>query len=156
MGQRYLNQAEKSSSYQFRLMEVAVIRRGDSGEAVLFQPLAVDNHEETLRFVRENLKSFIDNVKKINRTRALPRQTKALPAETVVDAAGPLFAAINNKVPPGFFEKLSGPVRKSLLEIAMRRYRNDKASVCKVLSIDSDYLEKEMLACGLSHDNKAA
>jgi DNA-binding NtrC family response regulator len=150
MGYRYQVSEEKAGAYDFRLMEVLLVKKGRSSvDEEESRVVAVDNHWETLRYVQENMDDFIGNIVQV---RQMDQKTK----KRVEDNASmfernlePFFSMVSKTSGQNVMETLSSSLKKALLLMAMDRYHCDKETVCQALGISREKLEREMRHCGL-------
>jgi hypothetical protein len=68
MAYRDRNRKGKTDRFDFCIMEVLLSKQGAAeGTASTMRLMTVDNHVETLRFVRNNLDACIGNIVRLNR-----------------------------------------------------------------------------------------
>lgn len=155
MARRYLEPNDKACEYEFRMMEVSLMKRGGVRESTSCQVVIVDNHRETLQFVRENMDDFVDNVIQMKKREEVERKRTDESARMFRENLEPLFAELARGTRRNVLGRLSLSLKKALILMAMDRYHADRDSVCKALGITTDNLDKEMIACGLQKPRSA-
>ena len=139
----------RSSSYNFRVMEVVSIKKKRNGaETTCSQPVLVEDSQETLRFMQENMDEFITNVIRVKKMEERDRARIEESARMFEANLEPLFTLIT-KTTGNPLDKLSISLKKALLLIAMDRYKCNRDSICSALGISRDKLDKEISACGI-------
>src|SRR5512135_2652436 len=74
MGYRCAMAKENNGDSEFRLMEVVMVKKSQSGETASSRVLIIDNDQETLRQVQENWNDFIGNMIKVKKMEERDRQ----------------------------------------------------------------------------------
>lgn len=149
MATRFREPIDKACEYEFRMMEVSLLKRSGVREVTTSQVVAVDNHWETLSFVRENMDDVIDIVIKMKKLEEAERKRMDESARIFRENLEPLFASITKNSHRNVLGRLSMSLRKALIQMAMERYHADRDSVCRALGITPDILDQEMTACGI-------
>lgn len=149
MARRFRDLSGKACEYEFRMMEVSILKRSGVREVATNQVVAVDNHWETLNFVRDNMDDFIDNVIRMKKLEDADRKRMDESARMFRDNLEPLFAELAKRTRRNVLGKLSLSLRKALIQMAMERYHADRDSVCRALGISPDILDQEMAVCGI-------
>ena len=157
MGQRYRIANEKADDFDFRIMEVVMVeKKGGLKKAASTKVVVVDNHQDTLRYVQENMDDFIGNVLKTRRLEQRQSSPVAESSELFEKNLQPLFTHISETTRSNILDKLSTSLKKALLIMALERYHEDRESVCRVLGLSPERLEKEIVLCGLDRNRRAA
>jgi hypothetical protein len=150
MGYRYVMPNEKADACSYRIMEVVMVKRGRTGtDKGRSQVLTVDNHWDTLRYVQDNLDEFIANIIRVKKMNAAGRRKIEENAELFERNLEPLFSLISATGNDHLMGKLSSSLKKALFLMALDRYHCDKDTICRVLGITRDKLDREMRGCGL-------
>jgi hypothetical protein len=150
MGYRYLDTHERHGVAGFCTIEVVALRKSDRGECrISTQTLLVDNHGETLRFVREHMGQMAARVVQVKRLDALERARVDESARLFEQNLAPLFSLIATRS-ERMLGALSASLKKALILMAMDRYGNDPESVCLVLGISRERLDSELSACEIA------
>jgi DNA-binding NtrC family response regulator len=156
VGYRCVIPRDKTSDWEFRLVEVIMAKKAADAERVSMQVVIVDNHQDTLRHVRGNWSDFIDNVMKVKKMEEHDRKKAAESAEIFENRLRPLFTRISESASRNLLANLSRSLKKALILMAMERYAGDKDTICTVLGINRAKLDKEMNLCGVELGRKAA
>ncbi len=156
MGYRCAMTRENNGDSEFRLMEVVMVKKSQSGETASSRVLIIDNDQETLRQVQENWNDFIGNMIKVKKMEERDRQKVTESSEIFSKKLQPLFSLISESTSKNLLANLSKSLKKALILMAMERYDGDKDIICKVLGINRERLDNEMCLCGLKHGRKAA
>ena len=158
MGQRYRMQNEKADDCDFRIMEVVMVeKKGGVKRAAAARVVVVDNHQDTLHYVQENMDDFINNVLKTRRLEQRPATAPVAESSELFEKnLQPLFTHISETTRSNILDKLSTSLKKALLIMALERYHEDRESVCRVLGLTPERLEKEIVLCGLDRNRQAA
>ncbi len=156
MGYRCALPKESGGEFEYRLMEVVMVKKTQTGEKASSQVLVIDNDQETLRHVQENWNNFIGNLIKVKKIEDLDRQKVAESSEIFGKRLEPLFSRISEATSKNLLANLSKSLKKALILMAMERYEGDKDIICKVLGINRDRLDNEMSLCGLKRERKTA
>ena len=156
MGYRCSMPKENPNDYEFRMMEVVMVKKSQVEETTSSQVIVIDNDQETLRHVQENWNDFINNLIKVKKMEEHDRQKMAESSEIFGTRLQPLFSRITASTNKNLLENLSKSLKKALLLMAMERYDGDKDVICRVLGINRERLDNEMNLCGLKQGRKAA
>ncbi len=156
MGYRCALPKENGDDFEYRLMEVVMVKKTQTGEKASAQVLVIDNDQETLRHVQENWNDFIGNLIKVKKIEDRDRQKVAESSEIFGKRLEPLFSRISETTSKNLLANLSKSLKKALILMAMERYEGDKDVICKVLGINRERLDNEMSLCGLKQGRKAA
>ena len=156
MGYRCAMPKENANDYEFRIMEVIIVKKSAVGETTSSQVLFVDNNQETLRHVQEDWNDFINNLIKVKKMEEHDRQKVAESSEIFGKRLQPLFSRIVASTNKNLLANMSKSLKKALLLMAMERYAGDTDVICKVLGINRERLDNEMNLCGLKQGRKAA
>jgi DNA-binding NtrC family response regulator len=156
MGYRCVMPRDKAGDCEFRLVEVMMVRKSSGAENASMQIVIVDNHQDTLRHVRGNWSDFIDNLIKVKKMEEHDRKKVADSADIFGNRLQPLFSRISESANKNLLASLSKSLKKALILMAIERYAGDKDTICTVLGIDREKLDKEMNLCGLEQSRKAA
>jgi hypothetical protein len=156
MGYRCSMPKENANDYEFRMMEVIMVKKSPVEETTSSQVIIIDNDQETLRHVQENWNDFINNLIKVKKMEEHDRQKMAESSEIFGKRLQPLFSRITASTNKNLLEYLSKSLKKALILMAMERYDGDKDVICKVLGINRERLDNEMSLCGLKQGRKAA
>lgn len=155
MGYRCTLPKESNGEFDYRLMEVVMVKRTQSGERASTQVFIIDNDQETLRVVQENWNDFIANLVKVKKMEDQERQKVTESSEIFGKSLQPLFSRISESASKNLLANLSKSLKKALILMAMERYEGDKDIICKVLGINRERLDNEMSLCGLKRGRKA-
>ncbi len=156
MGYRCSLPKENCGEFEYRLMEVLMVKKTQTGEKSSSQVFVIDNDQETLRHVQENWNDFIGNLIKVKKIEDQDRQKVAESSEIFGKRLEPLFSRITEATNKNLLANLSKSLKKALILMAMERYEGDKDIICKVLGINRERLDNEMSLCGLKQGRKAA
>jgi broad specificity phosphatase PhoE len=156
MGYRWAVSKENANEYEFRMMEVIMVKKSPVGESTSSQVVIIDNDKETLRHVQENWNDFINNLIKVKKMEEHERQKMAESSEIFGKRLQPLFSRISASTNKNLLANLSKSLKKALILMAMERYDGDKDVICMVLGINRERLDNEMSLCGLKQERKAA
>ena len=144
-----------SNDSTFRVMEVVMMRRGrEGGESTSNHLVLVDNHNETLKFVQENMDDFINNIVGVDKMTRLNKKVDES-AKLFEKNLDPLFSVMTETTQGNILDKLSLSLKKALILMAMDRYQSNRDSVCKALGISPDKLDSEMALCGIIRKRRA-
>lgn len=155
MGYRHAMLKENADDYEFRMMEVIMVKKSPVGETASSQVIIIDNNQETLRQVQENWNDFINNVIKVKKMEEHERRKMTESSEIFGKRLQPLFSRITASTSKNLLANLSKSLKKALILMAMERYAGDKDVICKVLGINRERLDNEMSLCGLKQGRKA-
>ncbi|MBI1920196.1 MAG: hypothetical protein HYS23_03840 [Geobacter sp.] len=155
MARRFRDISDKACEYDFRMMEVSILRRSGVRDVTTNQTVVVDNHWETLNFVRENMDDVIDNVIRMKKLEDSERKRMDESSRLFRENLEPLFSKLAGNSRKNVLGKLSLSLRKALIQMAMERYHADRDSVCKALGISPDILEQELASCGIGKPKAA-
>jgi DNA-binding protein Fis len=156
MGYRCAMPKENANDYEFRMMEVIMVKKSQTKETTSSQVIIIDNDQETLRHVQENWNDIINNLIKVKKMDEHDRQKITESSEIFGKRLQPLFSKITASANKNLLENLSKSLKKALILMAMERYSGDKDIICKVLGINRERLDNEMSICGLNQARKAA
>jgi len=156
MGYRCATSKENANDYEFRMMEVVMVKKSPVGETASSHVITIDNDQETLRHVQENWNDFINNLIKVKKMEELDRRKVTESSEIFGKRLQPLFSRITASTNKNLLANLSKSLKKALILMAMERYDGDKEVICKILGINRERLDNEMNLCGLKPVRKAA
>ena len=143
MVRRYTKNEDKIWQAGHRMVELAVVNRGER-QNVSNLALYVDGDPDTLQFVRENLQEVVRNVTLAGLLAVHRPESSGTPPRQ------------RDQASPGLLDRLSPPLKKAFLLMALDRYRHNPQALCAALGISGERLKKEMITCGLLQDMKTA
>ena len=156
MGYRFVMPRDKDGDCEFRLVKVIMVKKTAGVEYESMQVVIVDNQQDTLRHVRGNWGDFIDNMLKVKNMEDHDRKKLAESADIFGGRLHPLFSRISGSANKNLLANLSRSLKKALILMAIERFAGDKDTICSVLGIDREKLDKEMNLCGFKRGRKAA
>jgi len=93
---------------------------------------------------------------KVKKMEEHDRKKAAESADIFGNRLRPLFSRISESANRNLLANLSKSLKKALILMSMERYAGDKDTICSVLGIDREKLDKEMNLCGFKRGRKAA
>jgi len=156
MGYRGIIPKENANEFEFRLMEIVMVRKSSVGEQSTSQVIMIDNDDETLRHVHDNWNDFISNLIRVKKLEEHDRRKVVESSEIFGKRLKPLFSRITETPKKNLLANFSKSLKKALILMAMERYDGDKDLICKVLGINRERLDNEMSLCGLKQRRKSA
>jgi DNA-binding NtrC family response regulator len=156
MGYRCHEPENRADQYDFRTMELVMVKKQQVDERPIHTALTIDNQLETLRFVQENMNVFVTNCIRVKKMEATTRKKLDESARLFERNLEPLFTVISATSTKHVLDKLSTALKKALLLMAMEKFNCNKDSVCQALGLTRERLEREIVSCGLVNNHKAA
>jgi DNA-binding protein Fis len=144
-----LDETKKAGAYQYRAIEVVLVKRGSAAGDGAAVALTVGNDWETLKFIKDNMDTVAANLVRVKQMNADCRKHVDESAQLFERNLEPLFTLISATSSEHVMDKLSVSLKKALLLMAMDRYSCDSDSMCRALGISKGKLEKELKRCGL-------
>jgi DNA-binding protein Fis len=151
MAYRDRTTAERSSAFDYSMMEVRLRKKGAAaGTRDELRVMTVDNHWDTLRYVQENMDECVGNIVRLKRLQAHEATGVNESAALFQRNLEPLVSSLAAANGQGVMDKLSASLKKALLLMVMERYQSDREKACRVLGISREKLETELKLCGVA------
>ncbi|HEY5513286.1 MAG TPA: hypothetical protein VIK40_06560 [Geomonas sp.] len=151
MAYRDRTTAERSSAFDYSMMEVRLRKKGAAaGTRDELRVMTVDNHWDTLRYVQENMDECVGNIVRLKRLQAHEATGVNESAALFQRNLEPLVSSLAAGNGQGVMDKLSASLKKALLLMVMERYQSDREKACRVLGISREKLETELKLCGVA------
>lgn len=154
MGYRCHDPEERAGQYDYRTMELVMIKKQHDGEHPSHNALTIDNQMETLHFVQEHMNEFVTNCIRVKKMELNLSKKVEDSARLFEQRLEPLFSVISATETKHVLDKLSSSLKKALLIMAMEKYHCNKDSVCRALGLTRERLEREIVQCGLISSRK--
>src|SRR6266540_1233996 len=113
MGKRHIKQQQKISDFDFRLLEVVMVKKLFGEETERRQSLIVDTQQDTIKYVEEHMDDIIANLVRMKAIEEKDRQDQNAGLE-------PLYALLAENNSDDTMGKMSQMFKKSLLAIAIK------------------------------------
>ncbi len=143
MGKRHIKQQQKISDFDFRLLEVVMVKKLFGEETERRQSLIVDTQQDTIKYVEEHMDDIIANLVRMKAIEEKDRQDQNAGLE-------PLYALLAENNSDDTMGKMSQMFKKSLLAMAIKRFNGDRDSICAMFGISQETLDKELQSCELN------
>ena len=151
MAYRDRTTSEKADVFDYSVLEVRCRKKGAAaGTMDEVQLLMVDNHRETLGYIRDNIEECIGNIVRLKRMEQPEARGVNLGAALLEGSLEPLVSSLALVNRHGVMGKLSVSLKKVLLLMVMERYRSNRAMACRILGVTREELEFELKLCGVT------